>query len=251
MLWQDQVYWAIGLVPEMDNRPPLHHRGPWLSHLQAVDQSAVLIEAAARAAVERLVWTSITNPGLDPDLPYFAGKKLVEQLVRKSGLSYAILRPACCFGEKAILIENIAWAARRMPYVPIPEGPPYRIRPIHLTDYADLVAAAAKSSDNYTIDAVGPDRPVFADLVSAIADATGSTTKAVGTSMTACRLMYAFASRMLEETVLSDDELAGLARNRLDSEAEPTGTTSLLEWCQENGPDLGQRFRREPKRTWL
>ena len=84
------------------DKPPVGHRGPWLSHLQAVDQSAVLIEAAARAAFERLIWTSITNPGQDPDLSYFAGKAVVEQLVRGSGLSYAILRPACFFGGGGI-----------------------------------------------------------------------------------------------------------------------------------------------------
>ncbi len=103
---------------------------PWLSHLQAVEQSAVLIEAAVRAGVERLVWTSITNPGQDTDLSYFTGKAVVEQLVRRSGLSFAILRPACFFGGGGILIDNVAWAARRLPFMPIPDGPPYRTRPI-------------------------------------------------------------------------------------------------------------------------
>ncbi len=40
------------------DKAPIGRRGPWLSHLQVVDQSAVLIKAAARAGVERLVWTS-------------------------------------------------------------------------------------------------------------------------------------------------------------------------------------------------
>ncbi|MCY4506649.1 MAG: NAD(P)H-binding protein, partial [Acidobacteria bacterium] len=62
------------------DRPPVGHRGPWLSHLQAVDQSAVLIEAARQAGFERLVWTSITNPGRDPDPSYFTGKAVAEQL---------------------------------------------------------------------------------------------------------------------------------------------------------------------------
>ena len=49
------------------DKPPIRHSGPWLSHLQAVDQSALLIKAASQAGVERLVWTSITNPGQDPE----------------------------------------------------------------------------------------------------------------------------------------------------------------------------------------
>ena len=44
------------------DKPPIGHKGAWLSHLQAVDQSAVLIKTAARAGVERLVWTSPARP---------------------------------------------------------------------------------------------------------------------------------------------------------------------------------------------
>ena len=232
------------------DKPPIGHKGPWLSHLQAVDQSAVLIEAAARAGVERLVWTSITNPGRDPDLSYFAGKAVVEQLVRDSGLSRAILRPACFFGGGGILIDNVAWAARRLPFVPIPNGPPSRIRPIHVEDYADLVVEAVVSSDDYTIDAVGPDRPEFGELIREVADGAGGPARALRLPMKACRLSYAAASRILGETVLSADELTGLARNRLDSTAESTGSTSLLEWIQTTGRELGRRFRREPGRPW-
>ena len=39
--------------------------------------------------------------------------------------------------------NNVAWAARRLPFVPIPDGPPYRIRPIHVENYADLVVEVA------------------------------------------------------------------------------------------------------------
>ena len=85
--------------------------------------------------------------------------------MRRSGMSYAILRPACFFGGSGILIDNVAWAARRLPFVPIPDGPPYRIRPIHVEDYADLVVETPASNDDYTIDAVGPDRPEFGDLI--------------------------------------------------------------------------------------
>ena len=232
------------------DKAPVGHRGPWLSHLQAVEQSAVLIEAAVRAGVQRLVWTSITNPGLDPDLSYFTGKAVVEQLVRRSGLSFAILRPACFFGGGGILIDNVAWAVRRLRVVPIPDGPPYRIRPIHVEDYADLVVEAAASSGDCTFDAVGRDRPEFGELVHEVAAATGRRAKVLPLPMQACRLSYAVASRLLGETVLSNDELTGLSRNRLDSEAETTGGTSLRDWLRTTGQEPGRRFRREPSRRW-
>ena len=83
-----------------------------------------------------------------------------------------------------------------------------------------------------------------------VADATGSRAKALRLPMKACRLSYAAAGRILGETVLSNDELTGLSRNRLDSTAEPTGRTSLRDWIRTTRRELGRRFRREPGRRW-
>ncbi len=125
------------------DRPPVGHRGAWTSHREAVRRSGVLLDAALRAGVSKLVWTSITNPGLDQDLSYFRGEAEVERMVRDCGTSHAILRPACFFGRGGILVENVAWAVRRLPWVPIPAGEPYFIRPIHVADFAALVAGGS------------------------------------------------------------------------------------------------------------
>lgn len=230
------------------DRAPLGNRGPWLSHAEAVSRSARIIESARAAGVSRLVWTSIANPGLDPDLSYYAGKAEVERLVQESGLPHAILRPACFFGPAAILIENVAWAARRMPVVPIPAGPEYRIRPIHVGDYAELIADAVASGDTYTRDACGPDRVEFGELIRTIARLCGGRARPVRLPLRACAPLYAAASRVIRETILTTDELIGLSRNRLDSLEPPAGPTSLLAWLEEHASEVGVRFAREPRR---
>ena len=58
---------------------------------------------------------SITNPDRKSRLPYFRGKAELEDYLQKTGISYAILRPAVLFGKEDILINNIAWALRRLP----------------------------------------------------------------------------------------------------------------------------------------
>ena len=232
------------------DRAPVEHRGPWVSHARAAAHSEVLIAAAKKAGVGRLVWTSIANPGLDPDLSYYAGKARVEESVRESGLPYAILRPACLFGSGGILIENVAWAVRRMPFVPIPSGPAYRIRPIHVDDYARVVVGAIESDEVLIRDAVGPERPEFGELVrDAGSILTGRPGRVARMPLPACRALYAAASRAMRETVLTADELKGLSRNRLDSTAAPAGTTRLSEWMRENVDRIGRRFMREPRRT--
>lgn len=230
------------------DRAPLGHRGPWLSHAEAVSRSGRIIEAAGAAGVSRLVWTSIANPGLDPDLSYYAGKAEVERLVRESGLPHAILRPVCFFGPDAILIENVAWAARRLPLLPIPAGPEYWIRPIHVDDYAELVADAVASTATFTRDACGPDRVEFGELIRTIARLSGGKARPVRLPVSACAPLYAVASRVMRETILTKDELIGLSRNRLDSLEPPAGPTSLLAWLEEHVAEVGLRFAREPSR---
>ena len=230
------------------DRAPVGHRGPWTSHALAVRRSAALVDAARRAGVRRLVWTSIANPGHDPDLSYYAGKAQVEACVRESGLSHAILRPTCFFGRRGILIENVAWAARRMPFVPIPSGPLYRIRPIHVDDFANLVAAALVSRETWTRDATGPDRVEFGELIRRVARLVGGRARPVRLPLGVCRALYAAAGRVMGETILTADELRGLSRNLLDSREEPLGKTSLLDWLGERGGTVGARLAREPRR---
>src|SRR4029450_9933528 len=83
---------------------------PYFSFAQAVTNAKVLFDAAKRAGVRRLIHISITNPDRYSDLPYFRGKAELEEHIKETGLSHAILRPAVLFGNEGILINNIACA---------------------------------------------------------------------------------------------------------------------------------------------
>ncbi len=66
----------------------------------AVRNTRTLIAAAKDAGVRRLVHVSIANPSLESPLGYYRGKAELEQVVKKSGLSYAILRPTVITAAK-------------------------------------------------------------------------------------------------------------------------------------------------------
>jgi len=78
-------------------------------------------------------------------LPYFKGKAEVEDAIRSSSLSYAILRPAVVFGKEDILINNIAWLLRRFPFFAIPGAGDYGLQPVFVEDLAELAVAAGSS----------------------------------------------------------------------------------------------------------
>jgi uncharacterized protein YbjT (DUF2867 family) len=91
---------------------------PHFTFAQALTNSKVLFDAAKRAGVGHVVHISITNPDRKSRLPYFRGKAELEDYLKQTGISYAILRPAVLFGKEDILINNIAWALRRSPVTP-------------------------------------------------------------------------------------------------------------------------------------
>ena len=70
--------------------------------------------------MRRVVHVSITNADASSPLSYFRCKGLVENALRESGLSHAILRPTLVFGKEDILLNNIAWMLRRFPVFFIP-----------------------------------------------------------------------------------------------------------------------------------
>ncbi len=115
-----------------------------------------------------MVHVSITNPSEDSDLEYFSGKARLERELVDSGLSYSILRPAVLFGREDILVNNIAWALRRLPVFGVFGDGGYRLQPIYIDDLAELAVREGQSRENHIIDAVGPETFTFRELVDTV-----------------------------------------------------------------------------------
>ncbi len=230
-------------------RPPIGHRGPWTTHEAAVARSRHLIDAAQAAGVKRLVHVSITQPDAASPFPYFRGKAAVEAYIRHSGLSYAILRPACFFGAHDILINNIAYAVRRFPLFCLPRPLGYRVRPIHVQDMATLMCTYGADTTNGVWDACGPEQYPFDQLVQQMGQwLTGRRPRLVPLPSALCHILYRIAGQVLRDTILSREELQALAADHLSSTAPPLGTTRLSTWVQAHREDLGLTFRPEPPR---
>ena len=97
-----------------------------------MENTRALFGAAKRAGVRRIVHVSITKPDIHSSLPYFKGKAELEQILQSLGLSHCILRPTVLFGKEDVLINNIAWALRRLPVFGVFGKGDYRIQPIYV-----------------------------------------------------------------------------------------------------------------------
>ena len=212
---------------------------------RAVENSRTLIRAAELAGVRRLVHISITNPSADSPLPYFRGKGLVEQAIRESGLSYAIIRPALIFGRGDVLLNNIAWLLRRFPVFAVAGSGQYLVQPVDVADLAEMAVAAGPGRDNAIADAVGPETYTFDELVRLVAATVGRQARIIHVAPSMALLLSRLLGLLVRDVVLTREEIDGLAANLLTSAGPPQCPTRLSHWLAENGRDLGAAYASE------
>lgn len=217
-------------------------------HAHAVANSRILFEAARKAGVQRIVHVSITNPSASSPLPYFRGKALVDRQLAASGVGRAILRPAILFGGNDVLINNIAWLLRHLPVFAIGGAGDYRVRGIHVEDLARLCVEYGRQRTNCKIDAVGPQRPTFLQLVTDIRAVVGSRSRLVRVPAAAVPVLARILGLALRDVLLTADEYRAMAAGLADSDGPATGTIAISDWLAANGDRLGHRYANELSR---
>jgi uncharacterized protein YbjT (DUF2867 family) len=211
----------------------------------AIANTKRLFEAAKAAGVRRVVHVSITNPSADSPLPYFRGKAILEQALRDSGLSHAILRPAVLFGGTDVLLNNIAWALRRFPVFMVFGSGRYRLRPIHVDDLAKLAVEQAAERRNVTVDAVGPESLAFRDLVRETGEAIGKRRPVLPMPPAIAYAAGWVMGRAMGDVMITWDEVKGLMADLLWTASPPSGMTKLSEWMRTHADELGVRYSSE------
>lgn len=216
-----------------------------VDHDLAVENSRTLFQAARRAGIRKIVHLSILHPSLSSPYPYFRGKAKVEQALAETGVPYAVLRPSVLFDERGVLLNNIAWLVRRLPVFAVAGGGNYRVRPTHVDDVARLALDAAVWDDDRIVDAVGPERPTFRQLVDEIRTATGARCRIVGVPAPVLLATSRALGAVLHDVLLTADEYHSMAEGLADSDAPSTGSVQLSQWLAEHGDALGREYRNE------
>jgi len=212
---------------------------------KAVENTKILVNAAAKAGVGRIVHISITNPSADSRLPYFSGKAANEKAVIDSSMSYAILRPTVLFGKEDILINNIAWLLRRIPVFGLPGDGSYKLSPVYVDDLAELAVDAVYKKENYIWDAVGPDEFTFKEMVQLIGKTINANKLLIPLPPRLALWAAQFMSIFVKDVMLTPEEVDGLMANLLISKEAPRCKTSLRNWLEENKVTVGKQYASE------
>ncbi|MCI5158121.1 MAG: NAD-dependent epimerase/dehydratase family protein, partial [Candidatus Electrothrix sp. AUS1_2] len=191
---------------------------------EAVRNTETMFKAAKEAGVRKIVHVSITNPSIDSPLEYFSGKARLEQALRESGLSYAILRPGVLFGKEDILINNIAWAVRHIPVSLVFGDGAYKLQPMYVDDLADLAVQQGKGRENTIINAIGPETFTYRELLETVAEIIGKRRPIISVPPSIGWLTGWLAGKFLNDVLITRDEIEGLMSNLLYVDTPTTQT---------------------------
>jgi uncharacterized protein YbjT (DUF2867 family) len=215
---------------------------------EAIANTRILMSAAAEAGVRKVVHVSVSNPSLDSRLDYYAGKARTEEMVRDSGVPWAIVRPTLIFGPGDILINNIAWLLRNMPVFVIPEMGGYRVQPVAGEDVAEIATWAAAQSENVVVDAAGPEIMTYAEMVQAVAIAVRHRPLMVHLPSGMTLALGDIVGLFVRDVVLTRQELEGLMQELLVSAEAPRGARRLDDWLMRSTNSLGRSYASELSR---
>ena len=215
------------------------------THADAVRNTEVLFQAAHVAGVKRVVHVSITNPSDGSPLEYFSGKARLERALIESGLSYAILRPAVLFGKEDILVNNIAWALRRLPVFGVFGDGRYKLQPIHVDDLARLAVEQGTQTGNIIVNAIGPETFTYRGLAETIGGVIGKRRPIVSVPPSVGYAVGWVIGTLVDDVLITRDEIKGLMNNLLYVESPPAGRIKLTDWANERSASLGLHYTSE------
>ena len=222
-----------------------------------------LLGAARRAGVSRFLYVSSLGADVG-ESDYHRSKFAAEELVRKSGLDWTIVRPGNVYGPGDEVISTILKMVRTLPAVPVIDDGEQEFQPIWHEDLAKILTAVLERADTSAqiLEAGGPEVTTMSDLLRRFAEITGRSPVRVPVPMPLAQLVTKIGAtavslpvdetklQMLEEQNVirgkGAAEILGIASTPLDR-----GLRLLADALQEVLPEDGvgalehKKFRAE------
>lgn len=178
-----------------------------------VHGTRTLLEAAKRAGVGRVVFTSTLSALREKRGPYGQTKLEAEVVVRQSGLPFVILRPSLVYGAHGIgLVANLAAYLRGLPAVPVIGDGRTELDPIHLDDVNEVIVQCLTRDDvlGRAYDLLGPDRVTFDQFLDRLSAEIGVKRPYVHLPGGPMLLAARVATRLLAKPPITEDNVLGL-----------------------------------------
>ncbi len=225
---------------------------------QAVINCNLLFQACKKAGVKKIVHISVTNNSLDSPYSYFKGKAVVEELLKRSGVPYTILRIAWFFEDNDILCNNIAWILRRFPIFGLFYDGKFKLQPVSAKTLARVAVESRylgpeTINNNKIINVIGPETFTWQEFISEINNALGL--KSIffpfpGYYIYIPLIVSSILGYFLHDRLLTFEEVNSLRDNLCLTDSPPIGTIKFSEWLKTNKTKLGKKWNGEIPRHY-
>jgi NADH dehydrogenase len=112
-------------------------------------------------------------------------------------------------------------------------------------DLARLAVECGGRSDDMTVDAIGPETFTYRELVATIGRLIGRSRPIVSVSPWLAYYAGSALGVLLGDVIITRDEIRGLMDDLLHVDSEPTGSTPLTTWVEQQRDSLGARYTSE------
>lgn len=197
----DAVIHLVGIILESGNTTfeKVHHEGT----------RSVLL-AAKDAAIQKFVQMSALGARPNGVSAYQTTKWKAEEVVRKSGLNFTILRPSIIFGPGDGFVTQMVQVMRSAPlFRPVVGNGRYPFRPIYIDDVVDcfVQSLASGRATNQTIELGGPQELTLEELLKQIADCVGVRKPAVHVPFSVMYWNAAVLERIMQRPPVTTEQL--------------------------------------------
>jgi len=216
-----------------------------------------MIDACVDSQVKRVICITHTQPSLDSKVPYIRAKAMAEEYIMERIPSYGFVRPCAIFGDtpyESMLINNIAYLVRKMPIMMFPYSPDrYYFQPVHVRDLAEMAVNLGFSDENTYVDAVGPEKMSYIEVMNTLKKATNSWTyfhtnpllKPRVTEILSKPIDWIVNDIIVDEgelTLLTDNIACSALSQQKAKEQGLWGKRALSEWIELVKDDLGKEY---------
>lgn len=128
-----------------------------------------MVEAAKEKGIKRFIHMSALGARKDAKSKYHKTKWLAEEIVRNSGLDYAIFRPSIIFGKEDNFTNMFAKAIKLSPFIMVPGSGKNKMQTVFVKDVAEAFTKTVIDKKFVgTYELGGPEKLSFDEIIDKI-----------------------------------------------------------------------------------
>jgi len=182
-----------------------------------VEGTRNVLNAAQANGVRSFLYLSALGARPDAASTYHKTKWGAEELVRKSGIPFSIVRPSLIYGSNDGFTTRLTEAIKLSPFLPIIGSGQSRVQPISIDDVVScmLKAVTDRALLNATYEIGGPEQLTYQEITVVLANAMGIHRPVLHLPLPLMRIAARLLELALPVPPLTTDQLTMLQENNI------------------------------------